>query len=78
MKINIHGEHLSMHCMCLVTHCGRQPGSESVYCCCIRSVHVSEKEVGKFVVRGEAVRVAGRPVGEVGFGLELEIVVLES
>lgn len=62
----------------LVTHCGRQPGSESVYCCCIRSVHASEKEVGRVVVGGGSVRVAGQAVAEVGAGLELEVLVLES
>lgn len=39
---------------------------------------MGEKEVGSFVERGEAVRVVGRPVGEVGFGLESEAVVPES
>lgn len=60
-----------------VTHCERQPGSESVYCCCIHSVHENE-EVGRFVVGGEAVRVVGHPAVEVGVVLELEVVVLES
>lgn len=35
---------------------------------------MSEKEVGRVVVNGGAVRVAGQPVAEVGVGLESEVV----
>lgn len=49
-----------------LTHCGRQPDSESVYCCCIRSVRAGEKEVGRFAVGGVAVRIAGQPAAEEG------------
>lgn len=65
-------------CCCLSKPCGRQPGSESVYCCCIRSVRASEKEVGRVVVGGGAVRVAGKPVAEEGVGVGSEVSVLGS
>lgn len=51
----------------VVTHCGRQPDSESVYCCCIHSVHECEQEVGR-VAEGAAVAWAAEV--EAGSGLE--------
>lgn len=62
-------------CCCQSKLCGRQADSESVYCCCIRSVCVSEKEVGGFAVSGGAVRAAGKPAAEWGAGVGLEVVV---
>lgn len=62
-----------MHPAYVWTHCGRQP--ESVYCCCIHSVRASEKEVGRVVVGGVAVRLAGRPVAEEEAGLGSEVAV---
>lgn len=52
-----------------------QPDSESVYCHYSRSVHVSEKGVGRAVVGGVAERIAGQPVAEEGIGLGLGVVV---
>lgn len=62
----------------MLTHCGRQPDSESAYCCCIRSVHVSEKEVGRIVVGGQTERVAVHSVAEEGAGLESGVGVPDS
>lgn len=62
----------------MLTHCGRQPDFESAYCCCIRSVHVSEKEVGRIVVGGQTETVAVRSAAEEVAGLELGVVVPDS
>lgn len=65
-------------CCCLSKLCGRQPDSESVYCCCTRSVHGCEEEVGRVVVGVGVAGVVGNPVAEEGFELGLGDVVLES
>lgn len=65
-------------CCCLSKLCGRQLDSESVYCCCIHSVRVSEEQVRGVAVGGLAGRVAGQPAAEEGVGLGSEVVVLES
>lgn len=62
-------------CCCPSKLCGRQADSENVYCCCIHSVYVSEKEVGGFAVGEGTVRVAGQLAAEEGTGLGLEAVV---
>lgn len=55
-----------------------QLDSESVYCCCIHSVHGREEEGGRAVVGVGVVKVVGDLVAEVGVGLGLGDVVLES
>lgn len=64
-----------MRLCCCLSKCGRQPDSESVYCCCIRSARRGEKEVGRVVVGEVAVRVAEQPVAAEELDLGSEFVV---